>query len=201
MKTPVFKPERLDPARFARDDGRLAGTRAHADYERLPGLQLAGTVGAADVVSWSAQGQRRQSGARPAEPWLHLQASTTLHLQCQRCLDRLDVPVAVDRHFRFVADEALAAAEDADDDEADVLALGQALDLHGLVEDELILALPLVPRHEDCALPAEPDAAHAGEPAAAAEGGDAPGADEESLTASGRPNPFAALAALRRRPS
>ena len=40
-----------------------------------------------------------------------------------------------------------------------MLALEPALDLRGLVEDELLLALPLVPRHEVCPepLPIEPE--------------------------------------------
>ena len=35
-----------------------------------------------------------------------------------------------------------------------MLALSRALDLRELVEDELLLALPLVPRHEVCPEPA-----------------------------------------------
>ena len=60
-----------------------------------------------------------------------------------------------------------------------MLALEPALDLQSLVEDELLLALPLVPRHEVCPepLPLEPEPAA---PAAA--------------------HPFAALAALKRGP-
>jgi uncharacterized protein len=70
-------------------------------------------------------------------------------LQCQRCLLPLDESVHVDRHFRFVGDEATAAALD-DEMEDEVLALPRSLDLRELVEDEMLLALPLVPRHDVC---------------------------------------------------
>ena len=40
------------------------------------------------------------------------------------------------------------------DSEDDVLALGPSFDLIELIEDELLLAWPLVPRHEHCAQPA-----------------------------------------------
>ena len=60
-----------------------------------------------------------------------------------------------------------------------MLVLTRALDLHELVEDELILALPLVPRHDACPQPLA-----------------APATAEEPLAE--RPNPFAALAALKR---
>ncbi len=60
-----------------------------------------------------------------------------------------------------------------------MLALTRALDLRELIEDELLLALPIVPRHEVCPVPLVA-------PADAAE------LVEE------KPNPFAALAALKR---
>ena len=55
----------------------------------------------------------------------------------------------VDRHFRFVSDEDTAAALD-DEIEDEVLALPKTLNLRDLVEDEMLLALPLVPRHDVC---------------------------------------------------
>jgi uncharacterized protein len=73
-------------------------------------------------------------------------------VQCQRCLEPLPVTLAVDRQIRFVEGEEEAERLDADSDD-DVLALEPATDLHALLEDELILALPLVPRHADCGLP------------------------------------------------
>jgi uncharacterized protein len=81
--------------------------------------------------------------------WLRLRTGTTMSLICQRCMLPVDVEVAVDRPFRFVADEATAAAED-DDAEEDVLALERDLDLLELVEDELLLGMPLVPHHPAC---------------------------------------------------
>jgi hypothetical protein len=82
---------------------------------------------------------------------------------------------------RFVAGEDAAAALDAESED-DVLALTPALDLRQLIEDELLLALPIVPRHDHCPEPL---------PRAFA---DPQGA------ASPAENPFAALAALKRDP-
>jgi uncharacterized protein len=64
----------------------------------------------------------------------------------------VDTEVEVDRWLRFVGDEAEAAELDADSDD-DVLALARWMNLRDLVEDELLLALPLVPRHERCPEP------------------------------------------------
>ena len=59
------------------------------------------------------------------------------------------VGLAFERDFRFVANEALAAAED-EESEEDVLVFARQFDLLDLVEDELLMAMPLVPMHETC---------------------------------------------------
>jgi uncharacterized protein len=96
----------------------------------------------------------------------------------------VQTPVEVDRWFRFVADEATAEALD-DDSEEDLLALEPRPSLVELVEDELILSLPLVPLHERCPQPLSTADGPAG-------GEKAPGSE--------RPHPFAALAKLKGRP-
>jgi uncharacterized metal-binding protein YceD (DUF177 family) len=73
-------------------------------------------------------------------------------MECQRCLTPVDVPLAVERSFRFVADEATAEALD-DESEEDLLALSREFDLRELIEDELLMALPVVPRHDECPRP------------------------------------------------
>ena len=62
--------------------------------------------------------------------------------------------------------------------EDDVLALSPAFDMAGLVEDELLLALPLVPKHEHCPVPLL-----------------APGSGDEGGIET--PHPFAVLAGLK----
>ena len=89
-----------------------------------------------------------------SEIWLHLHAGASLSLVCQRCLQPVQAVLSVERNFRFVADEKQAAAIDADIEE-DVLVLSRSFDLVELIEDELLLALPLVPRHEMCTQPLE----------------------------------------------
>jgi uncharacterized protein len=127
-------------------------------------------------VAWRATARLHPVKGGEPEHWLRLQADTTVPLQCQRCLGPLAQPLEVDRHFLFVADEDEAERLD-EESEHDVLVLQPRLNLAELLEDELILALPIVPRHEgDCPEPLRP----AGEDDA------------------GRPHPFAALAALRK---
>jgi len=70
-------------------------------------------------------------------------------LECQRCLQPMRLPLHAERRIFFVDGEDEAAVLDAETED-DVLALQRALDLPALIEDELLLALPLVPRHEVC---------------------------------------------------
>jgi uncharacterized protein len=105
--------------------------------------------GAELPVAWSATGEIRNPGHVQPEIWVHLKANALLPLTCQRCLAPVDVPVAVDRPFRFAPDEEMAAAQDGEADE-DVLALSRSFDLVELVEDELLMELPIAPRHESC---------------------------------------------------
>lgn len=101
------------------------------------------------VAIWCVTGEHRATPDGVKRPALALRADVVLPLTCQRCLGEVAVPVHADRHLIFAPDEARAAALDADSDD-DVLALVPALDLQKLIEDELILALPMIPRHASC---------------------------------------------------
>ena len=145
-----FDPRHLDVPAFAAAAGRLHGTWPLSGMPRL--LQDALPESAQAQLDWSVNGERRQDAGSDDCLLLHLQAHAGVRLSCQRCLQPVSVPLQVNTTLRFVSDEALAERLDEDSDE-DVLALSGPLDLHALVEDELILALPLVPRHEHCPQP------------------------------------------------
>jgi len=175
-------PRRLDVAAFASAAGEIAG---EWPAERLPRLLAAGldTDDAAPraPIAWRAVGERRVLAGAGLQPSLAIDAATEITLECQRCLQRMRLLVHAERRIFFVDGEDAAAALDAES-ENDVLASAPAFDLAELIEDELLLALPLVPRHERCPEPL-PRAFVEDDPATAP-------AD----------NPFAVLAALKRGP-
>jgi uncharacterized protein len=180
MKPRAFDPLHLDITAFAQEAGELEG---QWPLEILPRLYKVRPPEAADLptepVDWQAEGEMRRRLGEEPQTWLHLAASTRVALQCQRCLQPVQVDVSVERSFRFVRNEAEAEAQDLDSEE-EVLAMTRSLDLLTLVEDELILELPLVPRHDECPQPL-PKVAGAEDTA------------EESA------NPFAQLEVLKRR--
>jgi uncharacterized protein len=150
----TFDPRRLDVAAFAQAEGRLGGEWPLAALTRL--LQDALPLSAdspATVVAWSARGSRKAVTGGDPEIRLLLRAHTALQMSCQRCLQPVTVELDVQPRLRFVRGEQLAETLDEDSEDEDVLALTAALDLQALTEDELILALPLVPRHEHCPQP------------------------------------------------
>lgn len=181
-------PRAVDVAALARAGARLEGAWPLVELERLHSLVLDDVDGSSAMVAWSAVGAVRDVAGGEPELWLTLTASAPVRLQCQRCLQPLALTLSVERRLRFVRGEQEAARLD-EESEDDVLELRARQDLRELVEDELILALPLVPRHDECPEPLRL-------PQGADEGG-AKGDEAAAETA----HPFAALAALRRRPS
>jgi uncharacterized protein len=155
MNARSFDARRLDVAAFAEQQGELAGELPLAQFQRLTDFAAPEVPpGPGDLVRWQAQGESRAVRGRSTAPqaWLHLQVDTALSMTCQRCLQPLAVTLSVVRDLRFVEGEEAAAAEDAESED-DVLALTPNLNLHTLMEDELVLALPWVPRHEACPEP------------------------------------------------
>ena len=176
--TKDHSPNRLDIKAFVQSGTRLTGHDSLLKYERL--AQEAQGLHPDLHVDWQAMGELRAEAGETGQPWLHLQAQALLPMVCQRCMGPVDMPLEVDRSFRFVSDEATAEALD-DDTEEDLLALSREFDLHALIEDELLMSLPVVPRHAECPEQVPMQAQDADFEAASAE----------------KPNPFAALAGLR----
>lgn len=176
----TWNPRRFDVRAFSEATAQLAGTTALSELERLS-QECHPQGGVVAPVQWTVEGELRPDlGGNPAV-WLHLSAHLDLPVTCQRCLGPVAVPLSVDRWFRFVDDEATAEAQD-EVSEEDVLALEPRPDLLGLIEDELLMELPLVPMHPVCP-----------EPLSGSRAETQSGEEEPE-----RPNPFAALANLRR---
>jgi uncharacterized protein len=173
-----FDPTHLDIVAFARDGATQEGQVALQVMPRLLEEQLTGTL-QSGAVTWRLEGRLVPQSGGTDQIWLDLQASVALPMQCQRCLTPVLETVVAERSFRFVADEATAAALD-DEAEEDVLVISRDFDALALVEDELILSLPLVPLHEVCPQSVPMSAA-----------------DPEFIEASERPNPFGVLAGLK----
>lgn len=195
MKPVVFNPRRLEVAAFAKAQAKLEGNLALVDLPRLAEGLLWPADEAPAAVSWQATGSLRQVLGGSPETRLHLQAQARVWVTCQRCLGPQVLQLEVNRTFRFVRDEDEAAQLDETTDDEDVLAMGRPLDLLALVEDELIMALPIVPRHEICPAPLS---ALARQENVLVQGGSSPSQSQAARAeTSDAPHPFAVLKNLK----
>ena len=151
----------IDGLRFASERGELQGCLPLAAFPRLAEMGVRTDEG----VAFSLRGGTSPLG----KPSLRVQARGVLEMTCQRCLAPVAVPLAVESELELSESEAAIAAAD---DEIDRVLAGPAMPVARLVEDEVLLALPMVARHEHCTPRAE-------------------GPDDAG-------SPFAALAALKR---
>lgn len=180
----VIQPQKLDVAAFIDAEAEATGTVSLAQLPRLAaGISPDADV-AAQQVHWDLTAWLEPQRAGAPQRWLRLEAHTDLPWTCQRCLTPVTLPIEVSRDILWVANEALAATLDADMEE-DVLALERQVDVLSLIEDELIMEAPLVPRHDTCPVTLKMSTS---DPAALA----------EEAEADGKPHPFAVLASLKK---
>jgi uncharacterized protein len=143
----------------------LVARRAQLDFcfpvASMP--RLAGLAAAADGLATEPVPELQASLAfQPGTegyPQLHLIVGGFVPVECQRCLKALDWPVNVDVRLTMVRTDREAEAL-ADPFDTLLLANGELLPAE-VVEDEVLAALPLAPRHAEgqhCVAPAEWDA-------------------------------------------
>lgn len=83
-------------------------------------------------------------------PFLKLTIDAKLHMHCQRCLSPM--PVQLNLNFTYLltdqSEEEIMAGEEMDD-EVDLITLDPQMELGVMMEDELLMALPIAPVHAD----------------------------------------------------
>ncbi len=71
-----------------------------------------------------------------------------LSLICQRCLHAM--PFTLNNSVRILFCKNEASADLIDDEDADVLVVGETADVREWIEDQLLTALPFAPMHQSC---------------------------------------------------
>lgn len=145
-------PRALSLFDFARQGGTLQGSASLTDMPRLRDL-----LSAADgVVTWALRGEMRQRPGLSAQPMVTLWVQASLPVVCQRCLHDMQQSIEETVLFRLVPDEPELTQEELEAEE-EALVARHPVDIGALIEDQLILALPLVPMHDACPRQAQPD--------------------------------------------
>ena len=165
----------INSTEFARNGESLQGRVAVEKLDRLRGALFA-DEGALDYTLTGWCGEQ-------GDLLLGCAVTGVLQLRCQRCLGALAFSVSLDVKLKL-AEDGLALADLVDEDGfsqldgADSIRAEPGLNVLALVEDEVLLGLPMVPMHlpEDCAA-----------------------SRKSSLSGLGEQNAFSALAALKAR--
>lgn len=130
----------MDPIRFAREAARLSGEFSLAEMDRLRN-ELADDRG---VVTYRLEGAL--VGGRPA---LRLEIDANPTLICQRCLTPYVHELHSEGAIFLARNDAELERWESDDPLLDVIVAEERMDVRTLIEDELLLSLPVVPRHEE----------------------------------------------------
>jgi uncharacterized protein len=132
----------IDGFEFASAGAKQQGVWPLADFPRLRDM-LASDAG---EVAYEIIGVRDERG----RPSLRLKVSGRLALRCQRCLEPMAFEARTDETLVLAATLAEIHAEPARAAGPDRVVAGKEMALRDLIEDELILAVPYAPRHEEC---------------------------------------------------
>lgn len=173
-------PERFDPRRLARESAELHGTLPTGRMHRL----ASAVIELGKAVAFEASFSIDENG----RPLIEGRAETEVTLRCQRCLESM--AATIQAPFRLAVVVSEADAERLPEELDAVIVEDGIIETAAMVEDELILALPLVGRHgdiEDCGidrrhLESLPDS----------------DSDAAAVEETDRTSPFAALETLKR---
>ena len=126
---------------------RGAGFLAITDMPRL--AKEVASINPGDGFAWQMETHFEDSpGSEPLQI-LDLLLNGRLHLVCQRCLQDCAIDLDEKRHFILVASEAEADAYPLEDEEQEPLVASQHFNLLETMEDEVLLSLPLIPKHPE----------------------------------------------------
>ena len=167
----------LDTYELARLGDTVRGTTPLVQFARLiEGLPDQGEAQA----EWAVTGEKNAHG----QNFLLISVRACPVLECQRCMQPFSFSLETETRVQLVRSEADLEADDGQELEADDIIeriVGSTrLNVLELIEDEVILGLPYVPKHDVC--PSLPK----------------PLAQNEELADAGRPSPFAALSQLKK---
>ena len=143
----------IDSLEFARDGRSVAGDIPVSALPRLREL-----VGKGESLLACELTGRREDGRN----WLSLSIRGQFDLICQRCLGFMPYALAIETELQVIAPGESWPDETLEDGAvslgADAVAADAAQAVTDLVEEEVLLALPVAPKHEEgCEPPARSD--------------------------------------------
>lgn len=132
----------IDGFQFVQSGQELRGQCPVSAFERLRDLLSSGT----GDLEYEVIGGKDPMG-RPA---LRLKVAGPLRLTCQRCLKEMSYPLKVDAELVLARSEAEIESQPVEPEGPDRVLGSREMALGTMLEDEILLAVPFAPRHEQC---------------------------------------------------
>jgi uncharacterized protein len=165
----------IDNIAFSNKNDRIEGELSLQDCPRLDELMKSSSlttptkINHTGLISYVLQGKTDAAG----QHILQLSILSNLTTSCQRCLNAM--PLNINLNFNYlvgeVSDTDVEAVDVDNSDDYDLQQANKAMDLIALIEDEIIMAMPIAPMHEV-------------------------GCTEQATQSGEKPNPFAVLKGL-----
>ena len=133
----------IDSLDFARNGSEISGVVPVTEMPRL----LDALENSQGILSYTVRGGLDSRG----DPLLQVNIAGQCQLRCQRCLNAMDYSVRLDVRL-MLRDQASLDALDSggeDEEEWDSILADAHLDVLNLLEEEILLSLPIAPRHDD----------------------------------------------------
>ncbi len=165
----------IDNIAFSNKSDRIEGELSLQDCPRLEELMKFSSlanptkINHTGLISYVLQGKTDAAG----QHILQLSILSSLTTACQRCLNAM--PLNINLSFNYligeISDTDVEAVDVDNSDDYDLQQANKAMDLTALIEDEIIMAMPIAPMHEE-------------------------GCTEQATQSGEKPNPFAVLKGL-----
>jgi len=139
----------IDNVSIAKKNELLQGDFTLEAFPRL--LELLSNSGQflkpSGSIFYKLQGETNRLG----QQILHLNINANLATACQRCLN--EMPLSLNLNFKYligdVSDNEFEVIDVDNSDDFDLQQASQTMDVIALIEDEIIIAIPISPMHED----------------------------------------------------
>lgn len=129
----------IDSLEFAVNGSETSGEVPVTELPRLADI-LENTDG---ILNYAVRGSMDEQD----NPVLDVNIAGNCRLCCQRCLEGMDYPVRIDARLMLRSQAELDVLRD-DEEEFDSILAEKHLDVLNLLEEEILLSLPIAPRHE-----------------------------------------------------
>lgn len=150
----------IDSLEFARGERVMRGVAPLSLFVRLAD-QLADHQG---DLTWQLRGEYHSQDGLTRKPFLLLEVAGELQLKCQRCLGALPFQLDLQGRLLLIPPGGEWPDESLEEDDYDAIDASAELCLLDLIEDEILLALPLAPTHASCELPGRVEDRNAASP-------------------------------------